>query len=388
MLMSPILLALGSVATSALNARGWFGASAVAPIVYNLAIIGAALLLTPSLGVFGLAVGVVAGSLGHLLVQLGPLRRAGYRHLAVGDLSDPDTRRTLRLLAPRALGLAASQITFLVATTLSSNLGVGAIAAFTVAFALLQLPIGVIGVPLGIVLLPSLSREAALNDEREYVRLITRSLGLLVFVMLPIAALGIVLRHDVVRLLFDYGAFGEQGVPLTADTLGVFLLGLPAHASIAVLARAFYARQDTTTPVLAALLAVGLNTTLAVVFVGPLGLRGLALAIAIAAWIEALVLTAILDRRLGGIDLGGLLRTSITAGIATAIAAGAAVGVLIVLERAIGPGTGGLFLLAAIGVVTVAGGLAFVAVAFALRIPELPTIVGVMVDLVRRRGRS
>jgi putative peptidoglycan lipid II flippase len=209
-----------------------------------------------------------------------------------------------------------------------------------------------------------------------------------VFVMLPIAALGIILRLEVVTVLFAYGAFGAQALPLTADTFGVFLLGLPAHASIAVLARAFYARQDTTTPVLAAVLAVAINTTLAVVLAGPLGLPGLALAIAIAAWIEAVVLVAILDRRLGGIDLGALAAIFLTAGIATAFAIAAALGVQVLLEPVVGPGTGTLTLLAAAGTATFAGGLAFVAVAFALRIPELPTIVGVMVDLVRRRGRS
>ncbi|HEY7523498.1 MAG TPA: murein biosynthesis integral membrane protein MurJ [Candidatus Limnocylindrales bacterium] len=388
MLLSPILLALGSVATSALNATGRFGASAVAPIVYNLAIIGAAVLLAPSMGVTGLAVGVVAGSLGHLLVQLGPLGRAGYRHRPIADLADPDTRRTLRLLAPRALGLAVSQVTFLVATTLASNLGTGAIAAFTVAFALLQLPIGVIGVPLGIVLLPSLSRGAALDDREEFLRLVTRSLRLLVFVMVPIAALGMVLGGEIVGLLFDYGAFGEAGAGLAAETLVLFLIGLPAHASIAILARAFYARQDTATPVAAAVLAVAINSSLAVVLVGPLGLPGLALAIAVAAWIEALVLVGLLARRVEGLELGGLLRTLLESTLASVAAAVAATGILGLVRPAAGPDPSKLVLLAEAVAGTAAGGLAFLAVALALRIPELPSIVSVVVDLVRRRGRS
>jgi putative peptidoglycan lipid II flippase len=387
MLLSPILLALGAVATSALNAQGRFGAAALAPIFYNLAIIAAALLLTPSLGIFALAVGVVAGSLAHLLVQLGPLRGAGYRHRPIADLADADTRRTLQLLGPRALGLAASQITFLVATTLSSDLGVGAIAAFTVAFALLQLPIGVIGVPLGIVLLPSLSREAALSEEGEYVRLVTRSVRLLLFVMLPIAALGFVLRTDVVSILFAYGAFGEQAVPQTAETFGVFLVGLPAHACIAVLARAFYARQDTTTPVVAAIVAVAINSSLAIALVGPLGLPGLALAIAIAAWIEAVVLVAILDRRVG-LELGGMARVMLETVVAAGAAAAVASGVLAVVPPVPGASPGTIALLVEATLATVAAGLTFAAVAVALRIPELPSIVGVMVDLVRRRRGS
>ncbi|HEY7737374.1 MAG TPA: murein biosynthesis integral membrane protein MurJ [Candidatus Limnocylindrales bacterium] len=388
MLLSPILLALGSVATSALNAAGRFGASAVAPIVYNLAIIGAAVLLAPSMGVFGLAVGVVAGSLGHLLVQLGPLRAAGYRHRPIADLDDPDAARTLRLLAPRALGLAVSQVTFLVATTLASGLGTGAIAAFTVAFAVLQLPIGVIGVPLGIVLLPSLSREAALEEQGEYLRLVTRSLRLVVFVMVPIAALGMVLSRQIVGLLFDYGAFGPAGADLAAETLVLFLVGLPAHASIAILARAFYARQDTRTPVGAAILAVAINSSLALLLVGPLGLPGLALAIAIAAWVEALVLVGLLARRIEGLELRGLARALLEAALAAAIGAAAAVALLGLVRPGAGTDSSKVVLLGEAVAGTAVGGLAFLAVALALRIPELPSIVSVMVDLARRRGRS
>ena len=169
MLLSPIFLALGVVATSVLNARGRFAASAIAPIVYNLAIIGGTILLAPSLGVDGLAIGVVAGSIGHLLVQLPPTRAArvsattatdrsarpagaaGARaHGAAGDRPrrDPDhvrRRDRARVDARRRR-----------------------VTAFNIAFPLLQIPLGVIGVPLGIVLLPSLSRDAAAGRPEEY----------------------------------------------------------------------------------------------------------------------------------------------------------------------------------------------------------------------------
>ncbi len=112
--------------------------------------------------------------------------------------------------------------------------------------------------------------------------------------MIPIAGLTAVLRREVVDLLFGGGRLGEADLELIATTLLWFLIGLAAHALIAVLARAFYARQDTLTPVLAAIAAVAVNTTLAVLLVGPLGLGGIALAIAIAAWLEAIVLLAVL----------------------------------------------------------------------------------------------
>jgi putative peptidoglycan lipid II flippase len=153
---------------------------------------------------------------------------------------------------------------------------------------------------------------------------------------------------------------------------------------IAVLARAFYARQDTFTPVAAAILAVAINSTLAIILVGPLDLRGLALAIAVAAWVEAVLLVFLLARRLPGFGIGGLLRVGIEAAIATAPAAAAAIGLMNAIVGVIGSSPGRLALVAEGVAVAVVFGLVFVVVSVALRIPELPTIVGVMADLLRR----
>jgi putative peptidoglycan lipid II flippase len=395
MLVAPILLALGAVATSTLNADRRFGASAVAPILYNLAIIGGAVLLSGPLGVTGLAIGVVVGSFGHLVVQLPALARAGFRYVPRIDLSDEQARRALALMGPRVLGLGVTQITFVVMTSLASNLGAGAISAYTIAFALLQIPLGVIGIPLGIVIFPSLSREIAIGRTSNYVELLTRSLRILIFVMLPITALAMVLRLQVVELLLGYGRFDQAAVQLTADTLLLFMLGLTAHSAIGVLARAFYARQDTRTPVWAAILAVVVNTSLGVLLVGPLGLPALGLAIATAAWIEALVLLWMLERREAGFDLGAIASVTLRAVIGSAAAAVAALAVLQVTIALLGPGAvagvpgqpGKVVLLVEAALASVAGILAYVGVSIALRIPELPSIVGIMVDLVRRRGR-
>ena len=190
MLLSPIFLAMGAVATSVLNANGRFTAAAIAPITYNLAIIGAALILAPAYGVAGIAAGVVFGSLAHLLVQVRPVARLGFRFAPRIDLGDAQARKALALMAPRAIGLGATQITFVVVTSLATNLGVGAVTAFNVAFTLLQIPIGVIGVPLGVVVFPSLSREAATGRDPEFVSLLDRALRLLIYVMVPIGAPG------------------------------------------------------------------------------------------------------------------------------------------------------------------------------------------------------
>jgi putative peptidoglycan lipid II flippase len=389
MLLSPIFLAMGAVATSVLNAGGRFAASAVAPSVYNLAIIGGALFLAPTFGVTGLAVGVVAGSLGHLLVQLQPLRRLGFRYEGRIDRDDPEARRALLLMAPRAFGLGAGQVTFIVVTALASTVSLGAVTDFNYAFILLQIPIGVIGVPLGIVLLPSLSRHAAIvGREAEFADLLTRAVRLLLFVMIPIAGLAAVLRRELVELLFGGGRLGPTDLELISTTLLWFLTGLAAHALIAVLARAFYARQDTLTPVLAAIGAVAVNTTLAVVLVGPLGLSGIALAIAVAAWLEAIALIVILRIRLPHLRLRGLGRVTVEATAGTLVAGAIALGVVVLIEQLLGSSPPRLALVGESVVVTLAFGLAYAAVSLVLRIPELASIVEVMVDVIRRPFRT
>jgi putative peptidoglycan lipid II flippase len=395
MLLSPLFLALGSVATAALNGAQRFAASAVAPVVYNLAIIGAALLLAPSLGVTGVALGVVAGSLGHLLVQLPALRRAGYRYLPRIDLGDDQARLTLKLMGPRIIGLGVTQITFVVMTALASDLGTGAVSAYTLAFSLLQIPLGVIGIPLGIVIFPSLAKELAVGRTDHYLEILTRSLKILAVVMLPLTALGMVLRVQVVELLLGYGKFDQAAVQLTADTLLLFLLGLTAHSVIAVLTRAFYARQDTRTPTVAAVLAVVINTTLAIALVGSLGLPAIGLSIAVAAWSEAAVLLVVLRRREGpALDLGALASVLLRIAVASAVAGLVAWLVLGVVQAVIpaGPDLRGVaaklaILLQAV-VVTLAGGAVFAAVTLVLGVRELRTIASILVDLIRRRGRS
>jgi len=388
MLLSPIFLALGAVATSVLNAGGRFTAAAMAPIVYNLAIIGAALVLGPTMGVEGLALGVVAGSMGHLLVQLRPLGRMGFRYQPRIEGDDPEARQALLLMAPRAIGLGATQITFIVVTGLATLLGAGAVSDFNFAFVMLQIPLGIIGVPLGIVVLPTLSRVAAQGNEAAFVSLLTRALRLLIYVMVPISVLTAVARQPFVEILFGSGKMSQSNLDLIALTLGVFLIGLTAHSLIAVLARAFYARQDTVTPVVAAVAAVAINSTLAIVLVGPLGLGGIALAIAVAAWMEAIALIVVLRRRLPSFPLAGMGRVGLEAFGGSLVAGAVAYVALQASGDWLGQDASRLLLLVQVTVVGIAFGLVYAAISLALRIPELPTIVGVMADVLRRPTRS
>ena len=334
----------------------------------------------------GLAVGVVVGAVGHLLVQVPGIRRLGARIRPGVDLGDPQARRALLLMAPRALGLGATQVVFVVMVSLASTLAEGSIASFTFAFATLQIPFGVIGVPLGVVLLPSLAREAATGDTEAFRRLLVRGLRLLAYVMVAIAALGFVLADDVTHLLFDYNNASDRFLEVTGAALSAFLVGLTAHALIAVLARAFYAHQDTATPVVAAMVAVVVDIVLAVILVGTFGVVGLAAAMALGAWVEATTLAVLLRRRVPGLGLSEVLRVLALTAIVSALGAAVALAVQQALVGAWTDDASQILVLARLVLATAAGGAVIVAGSLVLRIGELRMIGGVAMNLVRRRA--
>ncbi|MEX2546304.1 MAG: lipid II flippase MurJ, partial [Chloroflexota bacterium] len=356
-----------------------------APSLYNIAIIGGALLLGGWLGIESLAVGVVAGSILHLAIQLRPLVQERFRLSFDIDLADPQARQVLTLMAPRAIGLGAYQITFIIATTLATGVGLGAVTAYNVAWTVMQIPLGVIGFPLGVVLLPSMARAVAAGSVREFGRLIVRSVRLVLWIMLFITAIGIVLRRQGVTLLFDYG-LDQDAISLTADTLSFLFLGLAAHSLVIVFARAFYSGHDTRTPVITAVFDMVICVVIGVATVGTLGLSGIALGLAVGAWGEASALGILLWRRTPGAGLEGILQPLLLF-IGGAVLAGLAALIVVRLtDPIIGPDPGKLALLGQTVAATIGGGAVYVLYTRALRIPELGQSIELVRSLLRHGG--
>jgi putative peptidoglycan lipid II flippase len=212
----------------------------------------------------------------------------------------------------------------------------------------------------------------------------SRAIRLIVFVMIPITGIAIVLRLELVEVLFGFGKFDGAALRLIADTLLTFLVGLTAHTLIAVLARAFYARHDTRTPVAAAIAAVVVNSTLAGVLAGPLGLPGLGLALAIAAWLEAVALVVILKRRLPQLAVRPIVSLGVRSVALTIAASAAAFGVNEGLRLVMGAEPGRIELIVRLAVVGVVWLLTSVFGAILLRVEELGSIIRLMLDLLRR----
>jgi putative peptidoglycan lipid II flippase len=375
MLLSPVFIGLGAVISGLLQSHGVFGPTALAPLVYNLAIIGAAVFAAPSLGVEALAAGVVLGAIGHLVVQLPALRRLGPAWRPRINLRHRGVRRVSVLMGPRFLGLAAGQVNLIVSTALASALAAGSITAFTYAFQLSQLPVGIIGVSIAVALFPTLSRDAALGRASEIRRQVNASMRVLYFVSAPLAALMIILREPLASVFFEYGLFSAESAERTASALAWFAIGVPAHVVVHVLARAFYAMQDTWTPVIWAVVAVIANIVLMLVLVEPMGVEGLALALSISATLEVAGLLLALRRSLGTIDGRFLLASVARSSAATVAAAVAMFATLFALDAALPAlSEGALGRLLTLLVPAAVGGLVYLGAAFALRAHELAVL--------------
>lgn len=302
MMAGMVFLGASSVASSVLNSFKKFLAFSLAPVMYNLGIIFGISVLVPQAGTAGLAWGVVLGTALHFSVQIPGLLKLGFRWKPAMDLRHPGVRKIGRLMLPRTLGLAVNQVNQLVVVIIASTLASGSLAVFNLANNLQHFPIGVFGISLAIASFPYLSESATEKDFGRFVARFSLTFRRILFLIIPTSVLMILLRAQIVRLVLGSGNFGWADTVLTLRALGFFSFSLFAHATIPLMARCFYALQDTRTPVAVSVFSLAINIGLGIVLGKAMGAPGLALAFSIAIIINAALLFVLLKVRLGKLD--------------------------------------------------------------------------------------
>jgi len=306
-IMFPYILFICLVALSMgiLNVLGHFAAPALAPVILNLSIIAAVLFLSPNLTdpVIGLAIGVVIGGILQLLLQLPFLFQKGFYFWQKAGFSHPGLKRIGILMLPAVFGAAVYQINMLVSTLLASFLPEGSVSYLYYADRLVQFPLGIFAISMSVAILPSLSRQAESKDMRALTDTFNYAIKLIFFITIPAMTGLIVLRHPIVALLFERGAFDPVSSRLTADALLYFSIGLWAFSAVRIVVPTFYALQDTKTPVKIATISVLANIVLCLVFMKPLAHAGLALAASLSSMLNFILLILALRNKLGA--LGG-----------------------------------------------------------------------------------
>jgi putative peptidoglycan lipid II flippase len=380
MLLSPIVFGVSGVVMGTLNAQQHFFLPALAPSLYNLSIIGGTLILGPSLGVRGIAIGVVAGSALHLLVQVPALLRYGARYLPTLELRSPSVREVGRLMAPRVLGTAIVQLNLVVNNSLASRMGSGAVSAINYAWMLMLLPQGIFAQAVGTAAFPTFAEQVARGEREQMRSALAATLRAVFFLSIPATMGLLVLGRPLVGLLFERGAFDASSTADVVWALAFFALGLVGHSGLEIIARAFYALHDTFTPVWVGGLAMAVNLALSLTLPGAFAAQGwmehggLALANSVATLLETAALLVLIRRRLGG--AGG--RRTLTALVKSVLAA-LAMGAALISWQALLPNAPSLL----IGGAGIALGMAvYLGVALLLRAEELWAVM----NMIRRRA--
>jgi len=324
MLPSAVLFGLSGLVMGILNSRQRFFIPALTPAMYQLGMVFGVVVLSPKLGIYGLAWGVLIGAAGHLVLQLPLLLKQNGSSSPSLGLKSPYVREVARLMGPRLLGVAVVQLNFWINVRLASMQPDGSVTAIQMAFTLMYMPQAAIAQSIAIAALPTFSTQVAKNKLTEMRGSLAATMRGILLLSVP-ASLGLILlREPIVAFIYQRGEFTAFSTRLVAWALLWYSAGLVGHALVEILARSFYALHDTRTPVLIGMGAMSLNAGFSFLFSslfqrwGWMPHGGLALANTLATALEMVGLVLIMRRRLGGLE-GSLL----WAGLGKALAAGA-----------------------------------------------------------------
>jgi len=373
MFLSPIFLGISSILGGILQSFKRFFVYSLSPIMYNLGIIAGALYLVPWLGIYGLAWGVALGAFLHMMVQLPLVWRLGYRYRPVINFASGNLRKIARLMIPRTMTLAISQINLLVITIFASTLTAGSLAVFNFANNLQSFPIGIFGISFAIAAFPSMSQLA--GEKGKLISNLSATVRKVLFFMVPATVLLLTLRAQIVRVILGTGQFGWTDTVLTLETLSFFSISLFAQALVPLLNRAFYAQQTARTPFFIGLFAAFVNVVSVWYFSRIMGVAGLALGFSLANIVNFMFLWLALHLKLGDLEEGKVLVSAVKFSLA-AVACGVMVQAskitiapLVNMTKFWGVLTQGL-------IAGILGFLVYLAVCFVLRSEELMSIWG------------
>ncbi len=295
-----MLMSLTALFGGMLNAHSKFAPFSAAPIIFNLTLIVALLVLTPYFPTAGhaMAFGVTFSGILQLIMMVFFIRRYKISFLFQRPRLTEKTRNLFRLMGPGVLAAGVFQINLFVDMILASMLPSGAISYLYYADRLNQLPLSMVGIAVGTALLPMLSKSLAANDHQESKDLFNRSLEFCFFAALPAAVALMIVPYQMVSTLFEHGEFSRADTLQTSYVLMGYGIGLPAYVASKIFMTSFWAHQDTLTPVKISIITALSNVMLSLLLIGLLGVAGIALSTGLVGWLQVYLL----HRKLKGRD--------------------------------------------------------------------------------------
>jgi putative peptidoglycan lipid II flippase len=292
-----------------LNCFKRFFIYSLSPIFYNLAIIFGAAILAPKYGVIGVVYAVVAGSFLHLVIIIPSIVKLGYRYKPILSFTDENVVKIIKLMIPRSISMGAGQIMLVVYTAIASALAFGSISAFTLANNIQSVPVMVLGSAFSSAIFPTLAIKIAQKKEKEFAFYLNRALRAIGYFLIPSTFVFIILRAQIVRLLYGSGKFDWNDTKMTALALGFFSLSILAQGLIPLFSRAFYAMKNTKTPMYCSIATVIVSIIIAFPLAKYYSVAGLALAFTIGSYFNTFTLSYFLNKKYPGILDKNLLRS-------------------------------------------------------------------------------
>lgn len=364
-------LIIGNFITGMLQSYKKFLIPALAPVLYDVGIIFSLFFLSPYLGLYSAIFGVIVGAFLFLLIQIPVVFSLGYRHKFAFDFRHQGVREIGKLMLPRTVGLAATQIDSTADLILASLLGARAITIMSFAQTLQLLPILLFGSTIAQASLPTLSEETGENLDK-YKATLLNSLNQILFLVVPSSVILLVLRVPIVRLAYGAKLFDWEATILTGKTLAFFSLSIFAQSAVQLLARAYYAIHDSKTPVIIGIISVFINVFFSVLFIVILKLPvwSLGLSTSIASIFNALLLIITLNSRVGSFDKKILFNSPIKIFIASLITGICLYIPMKLLDQLVFDTTRTVNLIFLTGIVSLIGFLVYLALAMAFRMRE------------------
>jgi putative peptidoglycan lipid II flippase len=401
-----LMVALAAVAMGVLNTKGHFGIPASASTAFNIVSIIAGLAFAFWLSggswnntakdvvpdsaaqwaIIGMAIGTLLGGAAQFLIQVPSLFRVGFRFHPIVSFTDPGVRQIMRLMGPAIIGTSAVQVKVLVDTLIVSGID-GGQSWLSYAFRLMQFPIGVFGVAIGIAAIPTLSRFAAKNDMQNFRSTLSNSIGLVFLMTIPSACGLVFLGDPIIRLIYERGAFDSFDTQMASWALTAYAIGLSGYAAIKVLSPSFYALDDAKTPMYISLASIlvhavtsysmmKLFSTIGVTPERPNGYGhvGVALATSAVALVNFSALTYFMKRRIQRIEGRRILLSFIRICIASAALSATSYFSYKLLHGTLGERGFHVKMIEAFVPIAI-GGLVFLAIAKLLKIKELQQFI-------------
>ena len=318
LIFSMVFIAINGLVSSYLVASGNVYISGAITIPFNIFVI-IAIIFASVTESYVMVYGTLIAYIAQLLFQLPLLIKKGYKHRLTVNLRDENIRQILFLVIPVFIGSYINQINAVVNRTLASTLDSGSITALNYANKLNMFAVGVIALAISTIMYPILSKLASEGNKKLFKINISKSINMIVIIMLPIMVVMTTFSTEIVKVLFEEGSFNSHDTYLTSTALFFYSIGILAYGLKELLAKSFYSLQDTKTPVRNATISVVINIVFSIILVNIMGIGGLALASSISATVTTMLLLISLRKKIGKIGFSYILKTFIKGAIASIV---------------------------------------------------------------------